>query len=56
VNLPALGACALLLLVCIVALIVQHEERQQRKGLPKPHDDTRDWTGAFMRDVKRHGR
>jgi hypothetical protein len=30
--------------------------RPRRKGLPEPHADTRDWTGVFMKDVKRYGR
>ena len=47
--------CVGMLVVCVVACIVQHEERKARR-LPPPQPDPRDYSGAFMRDFKRHTR
>ena len=44
--------CCFLLVICIVATIVQHEERKARRKLPEPRPDDRNWQGIFMKDVK----
>lgn len=44
--------CVGMLIVCVVACIVQHEERRDRRALPEPRRDDRDWQGIFMKDVK----
>jgi len=36
-----------------VAFISALCKRDHEHPLPKPHDDTRDWQGAFMKDWKR---
>lgn len=40
--------CSVVALIGAVAAWVERE-----KPLPPPRDDSRDWTGAFMRDWKR---
>jgi len=55
-DLIALLVMLFVLVIAIVSSIVVHESKRNKRGLPEPHADTRDWTGAFMRDVKRHGR
>jgi len=52
-DLIALLVMLFVVVIAIVSSIVVHEERRRRKGLPKPHEDSRDWQGAFMKDCKR---
>lgn len=47
--------CCLFVLLAIVGCIVQHQTRKERR-LPAPQPDPRDYSGAFMRDFKRHTR
>lgn len=44
--------CVCLLGICILAIICNYEDRKARRGLPRPQVDERDWSGAFMRDMK----
>ena len=48
----AIILCVAAVVLAIFGCIVQHQTRRER-GLPRPADDDRDWSGAFMRDVKR---